>query len=135
MRFNRLTKRASFHRDIKPSNLLLDRDGTLLVTDFGLARIQQDQSITMTGDLVGTLRYMSPEQLGEVSTVDFRSDVYSLGATLFELVSGKPAYSASSTVALIAGHSAGKGEPSAQHRAAHSPRFGNRDTQSDGPQC
>ena len=89
------------HRDIKPSNLLLDQDGMLLVTDFGLARIQQDQGVTMTGDLVGTLRYMSPEQIAESKAVDFRSDVYSLGTTLFELIAGRPAYAAATKAALM----------------------------------
>ena len=79
------------HRDIKPSNLLLDQEGQLHVADFGLARIQTGEDLTMTGDVVGTLRYMSPEQLnGHV--VDERTDVYSLGVTLYELATGVPAF-------------------------------------------
>ncbi len=75
------------HRDIKPSNLMLDERGKLWVTDFGLARNQGDASMTMTGDLVGTLRYMSPEQaLAKRITVDHRTDIYSLGVTLYELL-------------------------------------------------
>jgi serine/threonine protein kinase/tetratricopeptide (TPR) repeat protein len=74
------------HRDIKPSNLLIDGQGKLWVTDFGLARIQNDNGVTLTGDLVGTLRYMSPEQASGSTLVDARTDVYSLGATLYELV-------------------------------------------------
>lgn len=89
------------HRDIKPSNLLLDQDGNVLVTDFGLARVQQDQGVTLTGDIVGTLRYMSPEQISEAKAIDHRSDIYSLGATLFELVAGRPAYSAESKPKLL----------------------------------
>jgi serine/threonine protein kinase/WD40 repeat protein len=81
------------HRDIKPSNLLLDREGKLYVTDFGLARIGTDAGMTMTGDLVGTLRYMAPEQaLGKRMVVDHRADVYSLGATLYELLTLRPAF-------------------------------------------
>ncbi len=68
------------HRDIKPANLMVDDDGKLWVTDFGLARIEQDAGMTMTGDILGTLRYMSPEQaLAKRVVVDHRSDIYSLG--------------------------------------------------------
>ncbi len=75
------------HRDVKPSNLLLDERGKLWVTDFGLARIQADAGVTTTGDVLGTLRYMSPEQAaGRSSLVDQRTDVYSLGVTLYELL-------------------------------------------------
>jgi serine/threonine-protein kinase len=80
------------HRDVKPANLILDDRGNLWVTDFGLARIGDDAGLTMTGDLLGTLRYMSPEQaLGHPAVIDQRSDVYSLGATLYELLTLRPA--------------------------------------------
>ena len=79
------------HRDIKPSNLMLDSRGKLWVTDFGLARIESAESMTITGDLVGTLRYMSPEQaFAKRAAVDHRTDVYSLGATLYELLTLRP---------------------------------------------
>jgi len=75
------------HRDIKPANLLVDVAGRLWITDFGLAQIQTDARLTMTGDLVGTLRYMSPEQaLAKRVIVDHRTDIYSLGVTLYELL-------------------------------------------------
>jgi serine/threonine protein kinase/Flp pilus assembly protein TadD len=75
------------HRDVKPSNLLLDTSGKLWITDFGLAHCQSEASLTATGDLVGTLRYMSPEQArGGRTPVDARADIYSLGATLYELL-------------------------------------------------
>jgi serine/threonine protein kinase len=81
------------HRDIKPGNLMVDGRGHLWVTDFGLAQVQNDPRITMTGDLVGTLRYMSPEQaLAKRVVVDHRTDVYSLGATLYELLTLEPAF-------------------------------------------
>jgi serine/threonine protein kinase/Tfp pilus assembly protein PilF len=81
------------HRDIKPANLLLDAHGNLWVTDFGLAQFNSDARVTMTGDLVGTLRYMSPEQaLAKRTVVDHRTDVYSLGATLYEMLTLQPAF-------------------------------------------
>jgi RNA polymerase sigma-70 factor (subfamily 1) len=71
------------HRDIKPANLLVDTSGKLWVTDFGLAHVQSQAGLTMTGDLIGTLRYMSPEQaLAKRVVLDHRTDVYSLGETL-----------------------------------------------------
>jgi WD40 repeat protein/serine/threonine protein kinase len=80
------------HRDIKPANLLIDTAGRLWVTDFGLAQVQSDARLTVTGDVVGTLRYMSPEQaLAKHGLVDHRTDIYSLAATLYELLSGRPA--------------------------------------------
>jgi tetratricopeptide (TPR) repeat protein len=78
---------------VKPSNLLLDNEGQLFVTDFGLAMTQADSNLTMTGDLLGTLRYMSPEQAsGRRALVDRRTDIYSLGASLYELATLQPAF-------------------------------------------
>lgn len=80
------------HRDIKPGNLLLDSAGKVWVADFGLARFGPDAGLTMTGDLLGTLRYMAPEQaLTKHGLVDHRADVYGLGATLYELLTLRPA--------------------------------------------
>ncbi|UCF16235.1 MAG: protein kinase, partial [Phycisphaerales bacterium] len=86
---------AIVHRDIKPSNLLLDARGHLWMTDFGLAQFQTDMGMTLTmpGDVLGTLRYMSPEQaLGEHTSVDHRTDIYSLGVTLYELLTLEPVF-------------------------------------------
>jgi hypothetical protein len=81
------------HRDVKPANLLVDDRGTLWVTDFGLAQFSADAGLTQTGDLLGTLRYMSPEQAGgQRSLIDHRTDVYSLGATLYELLTLRPIF-------------------------------------------
>jgi tetratricopeptide (TPR) repeat protein len=79
------------HRDIKPSNLLLDDTGNVWVTDFGLAKATTDgDNLTHTGDIVGTLRYMAPERFNGQG--DVRSDVYSLGLTLYELLALRPAF-------------------------------------------
>jgi serine/threonine protein kinase len=82
------------HRDIKPSNLLVDGRDHVWVADFGLARLPQgEHDLTRTGDLVGTVRYMSPEQIrGERDEVDARTDIYGLGVTLYELLTTHPAF-------------------------------------------
>jgi serine/threonine protein kinase/WD40 repeat protein len=81
------------HRDIKPANLIVDTRGNFWITDFGLARFQGGDELTVTGDLVGTLRYMSPEQaLGQRADIDHRADIYSLGMTLYELLTLKPVF-------------------------------------------
>jgi tetratricopeptide (TPR) repeat protein len=78
------------HRDIKPSNLLLDLRGCVWVTDFGLAKAEDQQDLTHTGDVLGTLRYMPPEAFE--GRTDRRGDLYSLGLTLYELLALRPAF-------------------------------------------
>ena len=78
------------HRDIKPSNLLLDTKGTVWVADFGLAKAADQQDLTHTGDILGTLRYMPPEAFG--GKTDARGDIYSLGLTLYEMLAFRPAF-------------------------------------------
>ncbi len=90
------------HRDIKPANLMIDRRGHLWVTDFGLARLDGDVAISVSGDLMGTFRYMSPEQaLGRRILIDRRSDVYSLAVTLYELLTLRPVFSSENTLELL----------------------------------
>jgi serine/threonine protein kinase len=81
-------QQGTLHRDIKPSNILLDVQGVAWVTDFGLAKAVEDEDLTGTGDLVGTIRYMAPERLR--GRCDCRSDEYSLGLTLYELLALRP---------------------------------------------
>ena len=91
------------HRDIKPSNLLINAAGRTKLGDFGLARTQDDTDrLTTTGLTVGTPTYMSPEQAGGERTLDVRSDLYALGATLFALVTGQPPFSGKSPVVIAA---------------------------------
>ena len=81
------------HRDVKPSNLILDPGGTLRILDFGLARLEGQDSLTGSGEVIGTLRYMSPEQVrARRIAVDHRTDVYSLGATLYEVLTLQPPF-------------------------------------------
>jgi serine/threonine protein kinase len=91
------------HRDVKPSNLLLSSDGRLSVTDFGLARMLEQPGMTVTGEFVGTPAYMSPEQItaGRIP-VDHRTDIYSLGATLYELLTLRPPFAADGRDKLLA---------------------------------
>jgi len=78
------------HRDVKPSNLMLGKDGRLSLMDFGVARMLEDQGITITGSFIGTPHYMSPEQIrGGGNKPDHRTDIYSLGVTLYELLTLK----------------------------------------------
>ncbi len=90
------------HRDIKPANLILAADGRIMIADFGLAKSAGEESVTMTGSLVGTLRYMSPEQtMAKRARVDHRTDIYSLGATMYELLCFQPAFAGTDDKQII----------------------------------
>jgi WD40 repeat protein len=90
------------HRDVKPGNLMVDGRGHLWVTDFGLARVASDNPLTVTGDVVGTLRYMSPEQAKlRRLPLDHRTDIYSLGVTLYELLTLRPAFAGQDRAELV----------------------------------
>jgi serine/threonine protein kinase len=81
------------HRDVKPANLIVSTEGRIMLTDFGIAKNTAEQSLTVTGSLVGTLRYTSPEQaMAKRVAVDHRTDIYSLGATMYELLCFQPAF-------------------------------------------
>jgi WD40 repeat protein/serine/threonine protein kinase len=92
-------RQGILHRDIKPSNLLLDNRGNVWVADFGLAKTTEADDLTHSGDILGTIRYMAPERFS--GHCDARSDVYSLGLTLYELVALRPAYESSDRHTLI----------------------------------
>ena len=120
------------HRDVKPSNLLLDHDGRLHIADFGLARIQTGDDLTMSGDVLGTLRYMSPEQIDRGQDVDRRVDIYSLGLTLFELIEGKPAFSGTNRHEITSQILERAPAFSARVRQSLPPDFGDNYRQSSG---
>jgi len=103
------------HRDVKPANLLLDRDGTIKILDMGLARITDrdedvpvgatlEQRLTKRGQVLGTVDYMSPEQATDTRGADHRSDVYSLGCTLYSLLTNKPVYTGDSAIMKLMAH-------------------------------
>jgi len=90
------------HRDIKPANLILSNDGRIMIADFGLAKTTEEHSMTQAGSFLGTLRYASPEQAqGKSAELDHRTDIYSLGVTLYELLCYTPAYPGTSQKELL----------------------------------
>ncbi len=96
--------RGMIHRDIKPSNILIDERGNCLLTDFGLARmVEADDRFTTSGRIMGTPAYMSPEQ-GLGSETDPRSDLYSLGIILYEMLTGRLPYTAETPIAIVYKH-------------------------------
>ncbi|HWL09245.1 MAG TPA: serine/threonine-protein kinase, partial [Planctomicrobium sp.] len=100
-------ERNIVHRDIKPSNLMISRDGTVKLTDMGLARSIDDTldtTITRDGTTVGTVDYMAPEQASSSKAADIRSDLYSLGCTWYHLLTGTPPYPQGSVTNKIAAH-------------------------------
>ncbi len=92
-------RQGVLHRDIKPSNLLLDTQGNVWVTDFGLAKSVESDDLTQSGDVVGTLRYLAPERLK--GKYDLRGDIYSLGITLYEMLTLRPAFIGSDHADLL----------------------------------
>lgn len=92
--------KAMLHRDIKPSNILLDKDDKAYLTDFGIAKLLDDQKFTATGQLVGTPAYMSPEQ-GMGEDLSEESDIYSLGIVAFEMLTGQVPYDAKTPIGIV----------------------------------
>jgi serine/threonine protein kinase len=101
-----LHQKKIIHRDIKPDNMMVDPSGTLKIMDFGLAKqhFEGDQSMTMSGTILGSPHYMSPEQINESKDVDGRSDIYSLGIVLYQMLTGKLPFSRTTTAAIMMAH-------------------------------
>jgi hypothetical protein len=93
-------KNGVIHRDIKPANILVDSSGRLLVTDFGVSKMLSNEATQETVGFMGTPQYMSPEQCGQ-GTLDHRTDIYSMGAVLFEMLTGQAAFSSDSPAEVI----------------------------------
>jgi len=110
--------RGMVHRDIKPSNLMLDVDGVVKLLDMGTARYgqEQDENLTKSGVIMGTVNYMSPEQAKDPHSVDHRSDIYSLGCTLYYLLIGKAVYDGDMIQTLMAHANSKIPSMSAQNR-------------------
>ncbi len=99
-------RKGIIHRDLKPENIMIDSDGSVRIADLGLAKevVTHGSSATLDGDVLGTPYYMSPEQIRQPSEVDFRADIYSLGATLYHMVVGEAPYDAATPFEIMAQH-------------------------------
>ena len=91
------------HRDIKPQNILIDKYGLCKVTDFGIARVSSNATITYTSSILGTVHYISPEQ-AKGKIVDLKSDLYSLGAVMYEMATGRVPFDADNSVGIAVMH-------------------------------
>jgi len=113
--------RGFIHRDVKPDNIMFRSDGTPVILDFGIARVMESTTqLTRSGMTLGTPRYMSPEQLN-AKHVDGRSDVYSLGVVLYEMLSGMPPFKGSQTMSVIMKHVTEPIPPLPEELAAYQP--------------
>ena len=95
--------RGLVHRDVKPANIMLMPDGRVKLMDLGIARVAAGETATQTAAMLGTAQYISPEQ-AQGQTVDYRSDLYSLGVVLYEMVTGRPPFTGDSPVAIAYQH-------------------------------
>jgi serine/threonine-protein kinase len=99
------TKHSVLHRDIKPANIMIDDEGAVKLVDMGISKtLGKSDSLTMTGVILGTPSYMSPEQAMSEKNIDHRSDIYSLGATLYHMMTGVVPYQATNAMGIIARH-------------------------------
>jgi len=96
--------RGVIHRDIKPANMMITPEGVLKLMDFGIAKAANDRRLTMTGTTMGSLYYMSPEQIQGSANLDARADLYSVGVSLYELVTGKKPFDGDSQFAIMSAH-------------------------------
>ena len=116
-------RKGMIHRDIKPSNILIRNEGTVLLSDFGLAKAADASfaaSLTSTGQIMGTLRYMSPEQ-AEQKPVDHHADLYSLGIVLYEMLAGRPPFVGETAIQMIRAHADTPPPPPSQFNKAITP--------------
>jgi predicted Ser/Thr protein kinase len=115
-------ERGLVHRDVKPGNVMIDPEGRTKVMDFGIARAAADDTLTQTGAVLGTAAYLSPEQ-ARGDPVDARSDIYSLGAVLYEMLTGRPPFTGDSPVAIAYAHVNDPPDPPSAHRPGVPPEL------------